>query len=426
MSSFEFETVRDQGGVRVHCLPTSKFKALHLRFFFHSRLDATATELTLAQALAKRGCEGYPDLRSVTIRLEELYGSSISLNLAKSGERNLFVGRVVCAAEKYLPSDAAGLVAELLEFFDRLLTRPSGEGGQYRPELFEQERTNLRRQLEGLRDDKDAWAHDRFLKSMFSGEPYGLYEYGDLERLQAVTNRDVRARLEHLLEHAPVDIYVVGDIEPKAIADQLSALRCLRGAKDEEPGPPIVHRPGPETTIIEETEAEQARLLIGCPIDMTNLSDRELFALHFYNTLLGGGMFSKLFRSIREKASLAYSAHSSLDSLKGLLTISTGIDAASFEPALALIRQQLSDLAEGRIEEEEFRAAKETVVGRLASLPDSPGGWTHQHLELALAGRQMPLAELPALFRSLEPKDLVAVAPRVGLETIYLLRSPSQ
>ncbi len=424
-SSFEFQTVHDSGGVRIHCLPTQKFKGVGVRYYFHNRLEPDATELSLIQSLAKRGCEGFPDLRSITIHLEELYGSSVGLNLSKIGERNLFVGRLSFAAERFLPPRGAGLTDRLLDFFDALMTKPVGEAGEYRSESFEQERLNLRRQLEGLKDDKDGWAHERFLQTMYPDEPYGIHEYGELERLSSLTNPQVRTRLDRLLTHAPLDIYAVGDFDVKAITARLLAGSCVQGPKDDEPGPPVAHPVRPEQIVIEESEVEQARLLIGCPVDLTDCTEKDYVALHLYNTLLGGGMFSKLFRSVREEASLAYSVHSSLESHKGLMMISTGIDAEAFEPALALIRKQLEDMAAGRIGADEFSAARETVVGRLRSVPDSPGAWSHQHLERMLAGYSFALGELPSRFAALEPADLVAVAPRIRCETIYLLRSPS-
>jgi predicted Zn-dependent peptidase len=82
-------------------------------------------------------------------------------------------------------------------------------------------------------------------------------------------------------------------------------------------------------------------------------ADRE--PLVVLNTLLGGGMSSRLFQSVREDAGLAYSVYSALDFHRdsGLLSVQLGVAPERGREALALVRVELEKLvAEGPAEEE--------------------------------------------------------------------------
>ena len=88
----------------------------------------------------------------------------------------------------------------------------------------------------------------------------------------------------------------------------------------------------------------QGKLCLGCRTNTAPDSD-DYPALIVYNGILGGGIHSKLFRNVREKASLAYYAYSMLEKFKGLMVISCGIDISNKQKALEIIEEQLADMA---------------------------------------------------------------------------------
>jgi len=97
--------------------------------------------------------------------------------------------------------------------------------------------------------------------------------------------------------------------------------------------------------------------------------DDEFFAAYLMNHILGGGSFtSRLYEEIREKRGLAYGAGSFLASYDhaAVLGISTATRAEKAEESIAIIREQLADLAENGPTAEELAKAKAYVKGAYA------------------------------------------------------------
>ena len=90
------------------------------------------------------------------------------------------------------------------------------------------------------------------------------------------------------------------------------------------------------------------------------------FSLNLLNTVLGGGMSSRLFNEIRERQGLAYDIHSYLEHYNdtGALIIYAGIDPKNTQQAIDSIYSELSKLKQG-ISTEELERAKELIKGRL-------------------------------------------------------------
>ena len=93
--------------------------------------------------------------------------------------------------------------------------------------------------------------------------------------------------------------------------------------------------PAPHITLRSKAELEQVHLCIGVP--SFPLTDRRRFAASLLNSVLGGGMSSRLFQNIREQQGLAYSIFSDLNSYRdtGALSVYAG---TSLETAEQLIR----------------------------------------------------------------------------------------
>ena len=110
---------------------------------------------------------------------------------------------------------------------------------------------------------------------------------------------------------------------------------------------------------------EQVHLCLGVPSH--SLADERRYASYVLNTLLGGGMSSRLFQNIREKQGLAYSVYSELNSYRdtGCLSIYAGTSIESAERVVESILLEFRELKDGRITQEEMRRAKDHLKGSL-------------------------------------------------------------
>jgi predicted Zn-dependent peptidase len=93
------------------------------------------------------------------------------------------------------------------------------------------------------------------------------------------------------------------------------------------------------------------------------------------NTILGGGMSSRLFQNIRERQGLAYAVFSELTpySDAGLLTVYAGTALEKTEKVIGLVAQEFANLKREPVTEEELRRAKDHLKGSLMLSLESTG-----------------------------------------------------
>ncbi len=94
-------------------------------------------------------------------------------------------------------------------------------------------------------------------------------------------------------------------------------------------------------------------------------SDDERYALAVMNNVLGGGMSSRLFQSIREEKGLAYSVYSypSTYSYAGMFSLYGGTTAANADLVVDLMRKEIDILKSDKIGEDDFRQGQDQLLG---------------------------------------------------------------
>jgi predicted Zn-dependent peptidase len=110
---------------------------------------------------------------------------------------------------------------------------------------------------------------------------------------------------------------------------------------------------------------EQVHLCLGVP--SYPLAHERRYASYVLNTLLGGGMSSRLFQNIREKQGLAYAVYSELNPYRdtGCLSVYAGTSIEAAERVVELILKEFRELKDGSIPAEELRRAKDHLKGSL-------------------------------------------------------------
>ena len=115
---------------------------------------------------------------------------------------------------------------------------------------------------------------------------------------------------------------------------------------------------------IEPKDIEQAHLCLA--VHGLSRFHPQRFVVDLLNTVLGGGMSSRLFMEIRERRGLAYDIHSYTEHFlsSGSFAIYAGVDPRKIETAVAAILEELSNIKQG-ITATELTRAKELSKGRL-------------------------------------------------------------
>jgi predicted Zn-dependent peptidase len=118
---------------------------------------------------------------------------------------------------------------------------------------------------------------------------------------------------------------------------------------------------------------EQVQLCLGVPA--RPLADESRYVSLMLNTVLGGGMSSRLFQTVREENGLAYSIYSDLSPYRdtGSLCVFAGTSADKALKLIELVMQQLKLLKDQPIDHDELRRAKDQLKGNLLLSLESSG-----------------------------------------------------
>ncbi|MFF2089074.1 EF-P 5-aminopentanol modification-associated protein YfmF [Paenibacillus sp. NPDC058174] len=410
------------GRIRLHVLPTTRFKTFAISLFAGVPLsEDTVTETALAPFVLRRGTASTPETKAFRERLDDLYGAGFGFDVYKRGDSQIVQFRMDVINDQFVSSSSPLLDASL-KLLGEVVTDPCTENGAFRAKYVEAEKQTLTKRLESIVNDKIRYAAERCLEEMCEGDPYRLHPLGKLEDIAAITAESLYRRYEQWLEEAVFDLYVVGD----TTLDEVTALvQQYFRPKAGVPGVYTVanarHERGDVKTVVERMDVSQGKLNLGLRTGIL-YGDDDYAASLMYNGILGGYPHSKLFLNVREKESLAYYASSRLDGHKGICTIQSGIEIQNYDRAVAIIKEQLESMKRGELTELEISQTKAMISNHLRELQDSAYEMIAYDFNAVLSGKDRSAQQLLDQIQSVGPDDIVRVANRVELDTIYYLR----
>lgn len=406
----------------VHVLSTAQFKTNTLVLNIQAPLtEARVTKTALLPHLLVRGTERTPTQTALTARMEELYGAFLHADTFKLGERHILQVRMEVPNGKYLPGRPQ-LLKEAIAFMWEVLTRPALEGGTFRPRVVELEKEALRRRVEGLFDHKPLYARIQTISRMHRQEPFRLLATGRIEDLVGLEPVNLTDYHAELLAEAPMDLYVVGDVEGEAVAEELRQVFSLptrpKGAlqvRDPRQTPLGRH------VVEERQDVGQCQVVLGLRGPVLR-GDPLHPAMELLNGLLGGYAHSKFFTQIREKEGMAYSVQSTYNPHMGTMIFQAGVDPVQVDVVADLMRAQLQAVAEGAVSEEELHQTKAMLALSVRETADVANSLAMAAFSAHLAGQSYDPEAFLTRMRAVGAEELVALAAEVQEDTCYLMR----
>ncbi len=408
-------------GVTLRCFPDTRFKQSCLTLqFLRPMCREEAALNALLPAVLLRGCEGAPDMRSITWKLDDLYGAAVGALVRRAGDYQT-TGLSCSFMEDRFTLDGGSVIAPMLEFVEQLLLKPVLQDGAFLPQYVESEKRNLILTIESQLNDKRTYASAQLMKRMGAADPAGIPRLGEKEQVAAITPASLYTHYQKILRESPVHIFYVGSVAPEAVA---GLLKTLLAGIDRDPITLPVQtgfRDGGRGEYTETMEVAQGKLCMGFT-SPTTLRDDGFAAMQVCNQIFGGGMISKLFMQVREKLSLCYDIGSGYQGSKGILTVSAGIDCKDEQLVRQQVMEQLQACQTGQISEEELTAAKEALLSSLRGTHDSPGSIEGYYATAALSGLKLTPAAYMQAVQAVTAEDAAAAARSLQLHTVYFLK----
>ena len=406
-------------GVYLTYLPARKFKTSLLSAQFVTPIrQETAAAYALLPAVLRRGTVTYPDMGSLSARLDKLYGARIDYTVRKKGE-NQCVGFVASLIDDSFAPGGEKLLEPVADLLGELVCDPATERGRFVPAYFESEKTNLIDAIRSLINDKRDYADSRLLREMCADEPYGIPRLGDEKSAEKLQLQKLHAQYGQLIATSQLELFYSGSAGRERVERALlSAFSTLPrdnirdvAAARTHPAREAVH------TVTEALDVTQGKLGMGF-----SCGSSDTAALLMGNTLFGGSSNSKLFLNVREKLSLCYYASSLYHRQKGMITVSSGIEFENYQKAYDEILAQLTAVQNGDLEDWELEGARSTLLNAYASMEDSQGKLENFYLGQAATGQSETPEDLAAQVRGVTPQRIFEAMKTVRLDTVYFLR----
>jgi len=288
------------------------------------------------------------------------------------------------------------------------------------PEEFDNERQVILEELAMADDDPADAASEQLYRSVLAGHPLGRPIGGDPETIRSATRDGVwqHYRATHRPEHLVVS--AAGAVDHDHLVAGVRAALERGGMPDT--AMPAERRPvrpaelgyRPSVVVIPRP-VEQVNLFLGVPGLVA--TDERRAAVAVLNSILGGGVSSRLFQEIREKRGLAYSVYSFAAGFSdaGLFGIYAGCAPSKAPQVVELALAELERVARHGITGEELRRAVGQLSGASAlALEDSDTRMTRLGRAEIVMGEFSDLDESLRRLALVTPREVQELAARLA------------
>jgi predicted Zn-dependent peptidase len=417
----QMNKVANINGIEVFHINSTKFKTNSINIFFKDNLSKeNATLNALIPAILKRGCEKFPTSKEISLYLESLYGAAFEYQINKKGEIQIIQFYLDIVSDKFT-HDKANLFEKAYELLFEIITKPLVKDNAFNVEYVQQEKENIKKYIESRSNDKAQYAVEKCLEQMCKDEPYGLYEYGEISLLEAITPQKLYEYYKNFLKTLPISIFIFGELDEALINKMVKKFSSIERTEIKEINTGLIKKGVSEVkNITEKMNVAQGKLSLGF---RTNIDSKEevYYSLMVYNGILGGGIHSKLFQNVREKESLAYYAFSRLEKFKGLMVISCGIEKENKEKAIKIILEQVEAIRKGDISDYEFSSTLKTLETMIKSIKDSQLQIVDFSFGQSILGTMDTFETIIEKIKKVSKADIVNICDRIIYDTIYFL-----
>ena len=223
---------------------------------------------------------------------------------------------------------------------------------------MEKEKDVICEEIKMIEDVPDDFGSDLIQEAIFEGTTLANRIIGTPESVRAISRDDVLSYVGQRYSAPGMVIACSGSFDKTEL---LSSLEKGFGSISTMEPPARVYIPSNHDCIRRTVfkDIEQTHLFMGTK--GVKFTDKDIYALNLYSSILGGGMSSRLFMKVREELGLAYSVYASDSPYveDGQFTIYAGVADEKTEEAVNAIKNVVTELAECGVSDDELSKVKE-------------------------------------------------------------------
>ncbi|TNF47392.1 insulinase family protein [bacterium] len=364
-------------GLRVLVEPLSDFSSVSVGvWILNGSRDEEPAKAGISHLIEHLSFKGTPTrgARQIALEIDSLGGS---LNAFTSKEYTSFYARVL-----------GNTLHDAMDILGDITLNPL-----FQENDLVKERDVIIQEISMVEDTPEDLVHDLHSREFWSGHGLGWSILGTQRSVMGMTTDDIHVFHRDRYRAGSMVLTAAGAVDPEKLLTEIGRIfghlargtfSPVRPTPDPTPGIHVLNRP-----------LEQVHFCVG--FESMPVNDDRRYQLYLLNTILGGGMSSRLFQRIREERGLAYSVYSYHSPYQdtGLLTVYCGTSPDGFPTALGLVHEEIERLVQESVQPEDLVTAKRQLKGNLLLSLESTGNRMNQLARNEIYfGRQIPPNEI--------------------------------
>ena len=275
---------------------------------------------------------------------------------------------------------------------------------------LELERGVVLEEIDMYEDSPEDVATDKLFEACFDGSALGRPILGYEETLEKMTSQTLHDFVRDYYHPADTVVAISGHYTQ----DDIDYICRLFSEMEGEGRNVIVPADYTPRVVVRPKEIEQNHLCIGFP--GLALTDERRYAYRLMNAMIGDGMSSRLFQTVREQNGLCYSVYSFITSHAetGMFSIYVGLSKEQEQRAAALVREVLDDFcANGPTRDELSRCREQMKSSLMMGLESTAARMNHLGKHEIALGRIPDPDELVACYDSVTAGQIQSLAREV-------------
>jgi predicted Zn-dependent peptidase len=281
----------------------------------------------------------------------------------------------------------------------------------FTPEDIAKEQGVILEEIKMDEDNPDYLIHEIYTQNFWKGDALGRPILGTVKSVSSFDQGVVRAEYGRRFTPRNMVFSAAGNIEHDAfvagVAEQFAGLAAGGDVVKQQ----TVPVPVPHITLKSKKSLEQVQVCLGVPAPC--VTDERRYAIYLLNSILGGGMSSRLFQTIREDEGMAYSIYSEMSPFRdvGSLSVYAGTSADKVEKLLRLTMKELRRLKDEAVMPEELKRAKDQMKSNIVlGLESSSSRMSNLARQQMYHGRFFGVDEITREIEAVTPEQMQTIA----------------
>jgi len=298
-------------------------------------------------------------------------------------------------------------LARAFDLLADLVTSPS-----FADEELDRERNVVMEEIKMVGDTPDDLVHEVFVANFWPDHPLGRSILGTNDTLATFNHDRVVDYFSNIYTPRNLVVAGAGNLDHEKFVDMVGGYLS---ALNDKPAHLSAWAPAHALRrIVLDKDLEQAHLVLGmqCP----SMISADRYCVHVLNVILGGGMSSRLFQTIREEHGLAYSVYSGVNAYTdaGYLSVYAATSPDQVSDVIRLSVEEFHKLKNEPVSDAELQRAKDQLkVSIMLSLESTSARMSNLARQEIFFGRQFTLDEILERINRVTTSDVQRVAGEI-------------